>query len=79
MLTYEREQVLMDSLGRLYGLPYLHKVIVVWNSPKPPLEDLRWPDIGVEVAVVRAPKNSLNNRFLPFDIIETEGEFVENI
>lgn len=73
MLTYEREQVLMDSLGRLYGLPYLHKVVVVWNSPKPPLEDLRWPDIGVEVNVVRAPKNSLNNRFLPFDVIETEA------
>lgn len=73
MLTYEREQVLMDSLGRLYGLPYLHKVIVVWNSPKPPLEDLRWPDIGVEIFVVKAQKNSLNNRFLPFDIIETEA------
>lgn len=73
MLTYEREQVLMDSLGRLFGLPYLHKVVVVWNSPKPPLEDLRWPDIGVEVYVVRGPKNSLNNRFLPFDVIETEA------
>ncbi|XP_055680775.1 exostosin-3 [Lutzomyia longipalpis] len=73
MLTYEREQVLMDSLGRLYGLPYLHKVVVVWNSPKPPLEDLRWPDIGVPVSVVRAPRNSLNNRFLPFDVIETEA------
>ncbi|ALC42125.1 botv [Drosophila busckii] len=73
MLTYEREQVLMDSLGRLYGLPYLHKVVVVWNSPKPPLDDLRWPDIGVPVSVVRAPRNSLNNRFLPFDVIETEA------
>lgn len=73
MLTYEREQVLMDSLGRLYGLPYLHKVVVVWNSPKPPLEDLRWPDIGVEINVVRGAKNSLNNRFLPFDVIETEA------
>ncbi|XP_012160815.1 exostosin-3 isoform X2 [Ceratitis capitata] len=73
ILTYEREQVLMDSLGRLYGLPYLHKVVVVWNSPKPPLDDLRWPDIGVPVAVVRAPRNSLNNRFLPFDVIETEA------
>lgn len=73
MLTYEREQVLMDSLGRLYGLPYLNKVIVVWNSPKPPLEDLRWPEIGVPVIVVKAPRNSLNNRFLPFDAIETEA------
>lgn len=73
ILTYEREQVLMDSLGRLYGLPYLHKVVVVWNSPKPPLDDLRWPDIGVPIAVVRGPRNSLNNRFLPFDVIETEA------
>lgn len=73
ILTYEREQVLMDSLGRLYGLPYLHKVIVVWNSPKPPLEDLRWPEIGVQVEVVRAARNSLNNRFLPYDSIETEA------
>lgn len=73
MLTYEREQVLMDSLGRLYGLPYLNKVVVVWNSPKPPLEDLRWPEIGVNVTVIRAPRNSLNNRFIPFDVIETEA------
>lgn len=73
ILTYEREQVLMDSLSRLYGLPYLHKVIVVWNSPKPPLEDLRWPEIGVQVEVVRAARNSLNNRFLPYDAIETEA------
>ncbi|XP_070503866.1 exostosin-3 [Chironomus tepperi] len=73
ILTYEREQVLMDSLSRLYGLPYLHKVIVVWNSPKPPLEDLRWPEIGVQVEVVKAARNSLNNRFLPYDSIETEA------
>lgn len=73
ILTYEREQVLMDSLGRLFGLPYLNKVIVVWNSPKPPLEDLRWPDIGVPVVVIKASRNSLNNRFLPFDAIETEA------
>ncbi|PSN36588.1 Exostosin-3 [Blattella germanica] len=73
MLTYEREQVLINSLSRLYGLPYLNKVVVVWNSPKPPLEDLRWPDIGVPVHVVKASRNSLNNRFLPYDAIETEA------
>ncbi|GLG98438.1 Exostosin-3 [Gryllus bimaculatus] len=73
MLTYEREQVLINSLSRLYGLPYLHKVVVVWNSPKPPLEDLRWPDIGVPVHVVKASRNSLNNRFLPYEAIETEA------
>ncbi|XP_015120556.1 exostosin-3 [Diachasma alloeum] len=73
MLTYEREQVLINSLARLYGLPYLNKVLVVWNSPKPPMEDLRWPEIGVPIVVIKAPRNSLNNRFLPFDSIETEA------
>ncbi|OXU17778.1 hypothetical protein TSAR_011354 [Trichomalopsis sarcophagae] len=73
MLTYEREQVLINSLARLYGLPYLNKVIVVWNSPKPPMEDLRWPDIGVPIHVVKTKRNSLNNRFMPFDAIETEA------
>lgn len=73
MLTYEREQVLINSLARLYGLPYLNKVLVVWNSPKPPMEDLKWPDIGVPIHVIKAPRNSLNNRFLPFDAIETEA------
>ncbi|XP_044730794.1 exostosin-3 [Chrysoperla carnea] len=73
MLTYEREQVLINSIGRLRGLPYLNKVVVIWNSLRPPLEDLRWPDIGVPVSVVKASRNSLNNRFLPLDIIETEA------
>lgn len=41
----------MNSLSRLNGLPYLNKVLVVWNSPKLPLEDLRWPEIGVPIHV----------------------------
>ncbi|OCT79112.1 exostosin-like 3 [Xenopus laevis] len=73
MLTYEREEVLMNSLERLNGLPYLNKVVVVWNSPKLPSEDLLWPDIGVPIVIVRTEKNSLNNRFLPWDQIETEA------
>ncbi|CAG7824964.1 unnamed protein product [Allacma fusca] len=73
MLTYEREQVLMNSLQRLFAVPYLNKVVVVWNSPLMPAPDLKWPDIGVPIHVVRTEKNSLNNRFLPFDVIETEA------
>ncbi|KAJ3606875.1 hypothetical protein NHX12_026393 [Muraenolepis orangiensis] len=73
MLTYEREEVLMNSLERLNGLPYLNKVVVVWNSPKPPSDDLLWPDIGLPIVVVHTEKNSLNNRFLPWDAVETEA------
>ena len=54
----------MESLARLYGLPYLNKVIVVWNSEIPPSPDLKWPDIGVTILVLKTKKNSLNNRLV---------------
>ncbi|XP_044266685.1 exostosin-3 [Tribolium madens] len=73
LLTYEREQVLLDSIARLRGLPYLNSVVVVWNSPRPPSPELRWPDIGAPVHVVKAARNSLNNRFLPLDNLQTEA------
>jgi hypothetical protein len=43
--------VLINALQRLKGLPHLNKVVVVWNSPRLPAEDLQWPDIGVEIHV----------------------------
>ncbi|KXJ27657.1 exostosin-like 3 [Exaiptasia diaphana] len=73
MLTYERELVLMESIQRLVGLQYLNKVIVVWNSPVNPSLSLRWPDIGVPLNVIKTTKNSLNNRFIPYDVIETDA------
>ena len=45
----------------------------MWNNPKPPSDKLQWPDIGVEVAVVHPEKNSLNNRFVPWDVIDTDA------
>lgn len=74
MLTYEREAVLLDSLQRLKGMPFLNKVVVVWNHPtKRPDPSLIWPDIQIPLTIIRAEKNSLNNRFLPFDVIETDA------
>lgn len=51
MLTYEREAVLVSALQRLKGVPHLNRVVVVWNSPKPPSPDLHWPDINVPISV----------------------------
>ncbi|RWS27321.1 exostosin-3-like protein [Leptotrombidium deliense] len=74
ILTYEREAVLIDSLLRLKGLPHLNKILVIWNSADHlPSPDLKWPDVGVEIKVIRAQVNSLNNRFKPYDEIETEA------
>lgn len=48
-------------------------MLIVWNSPKPPSSDIIWPDIGVDIVVIKSNRNSLNNRFLPYDEIKTEA------
>lgn len=51
LLTYEREQVLLAALARLNHLPYLNKIIVVWNGPTPPTADGVWPKTSAPVIV----------------------------
>ena len=45
----------------------------MWNSELPPSSDLKWPDIGVPIEVIKTSANSLNNRFLPYNAIQTEA------
>lgn len=73
VLTYKRPTVLLQALQRLAGLLHLDRVVVVWNSPEPPQKDLEWPQLDAPIEVVKMTKNSLNNRFLPFDMIRTEA------
>lgn len=74
ILTYQRRALLMKTLERLKGLAYLNKILVVWNDDKrPPARDLVWPDVGVPIVLVQVERNSLNNRFLPYDEIETDA------
>lgn len=76
LLTYEREVILLKTLERLKGMAFLNKIVVIWNSINhPPSHELVWPDVGVPVVVVRPNKNSLNNRFVPYDVIETDAIF----
>lgn len=51
LLTYERNTVLIQALDRLTDLDHLSKVIVVWNNPSPPPDNMQWPDIGVPLEV----------------------------
>lgn len=85
VLNYDRDAQLMETLRKLNGLPFLHRVIVVWNDIKrqPPTlvrnvsgkASLAWPQLHVPIFVVSAERNSLNNRFLPLKLIETEAVF----
>uniref|UniRef100_A0A915CW53 Exostosin-3 n=1 Tax=Ditylenchus dipsaci TaxID=166011 RepID=A0A915CW53_9BILA len=70
--TYNRDAVLAASLERLHKLPYLNKVLVVWNNIDRAPSGI-WPRLHVPVVFINTSKNSLNNRFIPYEQIETEG------
>nr|CAD2181850.1 unnamed protein product [Meloidogyne enterolobii] len=71
--TYNREQILSNTLERLIGLPYLNKVIVIWNDFKRIPTLSAWPRLRVPLLFINGTKNSLNNRFIPYKEIETEA------
>lgn len=72
ILSYNRDAILSATLERLHKLPYLNRVIVVWNNadrePQGP-----WPKLHVPIVFIRGATNSLNNRFIPYDKISTEA------
>uniref|UniRef100_A0A0N5C454 Glyco_transf_64 domain-containing protein n=1 Tax=Strongyloides papillosus TaxID=174720 RepID=A0A0N5C454_STREA len=74
ILTYNRDQILYSSLERLHQMPYLNKIIVVWNNVNRKPQN-NWPHLHVPIVFINVTKNSLNNRFYPFDQIETEAVF----
>ena len=51
MLTYRRNEVLVEASERLKELSCLAKVVVVWNTEDDPPRDMGWPSIGVPVEV----------------------------
>ena len=60
ILTYKRNEVLLDALLRLKDLDHLAKAVVVWNNPETPPPDMKWPDIGVPIDVSPLATNELN-------------------
>uniref|UniRef100_A0A0N5C8S0 Glyco_transf_64 domain-containing protein n=1 Tax=Strongyloides papillosus TaxID=174720 RepID=A0A0N5C8S0_STREA len=76
-LTYQNNQKLNLSLRQYDSIPFVDKVIIVWNNEdtKFMLEKNRWYKSRVPVFFVKTKFNSMNNRYLPYDIIKTECIF----
>ena len=51
ILSYKREQLLMQMIKDFDKLSYLHSVIVVWNSPGNVSHNLVWPQISAPIHV----------------------------
>ncbi|KAF8563613.1 hypothetical protein P879_11192 [Paragonimus westermani] len=73
MLYYNRWDVLLDSIKALKSVAHLHSVIIVWNHPVGPSPEVILPKMPFPMKIFKAHNNSLNNRFLPLDLIQTEA------
>jgi alpha-1,4-N-acetylglucosaminyltransferase EXTL3 len=51
ILTYKRMKSVLALLRRLMGLPFMNKIVIVWNNPEPPHHAVQWPDVGVPLQV----------------------------
>jgi alpha-1,4-N-acetylglucosaminyltransferase EXTL3 len=81
IMTYKREKLLSLELERYLKLPYLHKIIVIWNDleVKPTNALLFKYKKSIEnnrLVFIQSAKNSLNNRWLPYRQIETDAIFL---
>ncbi len=51
MLTYQRNEVLIEALERMEDVAFLNKIVVVWNNREKPPADMKWPNISVPIEV----------------------------
>ena len=78
ILSFRRESMLIDALEHYVQMPFLNTIIVVWNSVgvRPSVKFLTRLDPYLSthrIHLVRSPTNSLNNRCLPYQLIETDA------
>uniref|UniRef100_A0AC35UH35 Protein kinase domain-containing protein n=1 Tax=Rhabditophanes sp. KR3021 TaxID=114890 RepID=A0AC35UH35_9BILA len=75
ILTYSRNELLLKLLQRFNEFNDVDKILVIWNNQNETSipEKSFWANITSDVYFVKTNSNSLNNRFLPYDILRTEA------
>ncbi|KAJ8308828.1 hypothetical protein KUTeg_013702 [Tegillarca granosa] len=73
MMTHKREKQLIAALMHLNGLSSLNKTIIVWNDPKQSPPDFTNLNLTYEIQILKQKQNSINNRFLIYEEINTDA------
>ena len=78
ILTYKREHSLIALLEKYLELPYLKMILVIWNELETEPSNFFHQKFNShlmlkKIRIIKSVKNSLNNRFLPYDQIETDA------
>ncbi|UXI22252.1 hypothetical protein NH340_JMT08195 [Sarcoptes scabiei] len=77
ILTYNRLESLTQVIVSVSRVSSCSKILIIWNNQalEPPPIEFWSKYTKIPLQVIRMRKNLLNNRFLPFDSIETEAIF----
>ncbi|CAF0852273.1 unnamed protein product [Brachionus calyciflorus] len=79
ILTHHRESILTTYIEAYFkSVPYLNSILIVWNSIETEPNWKLWSKFSQQFSqnrlkILKMEKNSLNNRFLPFDLIQTDA------
>ncbi len=78
ILNYKREAILSDLIEKYLKLPYLHSIIIVYNAIDSNLSNQFIFKFNMylkskRITVIKSDKNSLNNRFFPYESIKTDA------
>ena len=72
--AYKRDEQLKHVLQTLNGLRFVRQVLVLWSDvQRNPPPARYWPQLHVPVHFILSRNSSLNERFLPYDLIDTEA------
>ncbi|KAI6170381.1 Exostosin-like 3 [Aphelenchoides bicaudatus] len=75
MLAYKRDGQVTYTLKMLNKVRFIDRILLVWNDYNRTVPEDLIPQMNVPTFVLNVSRNSLNNKFLPFDLIRTEAVF----
>ena len=73
---YKRDNAIPTLLGHFCKAPHVHKILFIWHNMERPVPT-KFINQSCEVPYkfILPKENSLSNRFILYDDIETQGEF----
>ncbi|GJQ11381.1 hypothetical protein GpartN1_g3172.t1 [Galdieria partita] len=75
--TFNREQLVQRLVKHYQENPWVHRIFILWHNPeKQPSEELFAGLDENKTFVIPMPFDSLNNRFLPLEGIETKAVLI---
>ena len=79
ILAFNRSETLTELLNYYGYFANAHKIVVIWNDPStsiPAVVQQIAASVPVRIEFIVSKSNTLNNRFLPRETFQTQGNYI---